>query len=161
MKLLPILSLALLLAACGSRYKFWHISQFHLQPLSLKDGEEIKLIYFSQGPDDNVDLDYFFHVIAVSQRTGDTVNILTTANPGIAADEGDRVFNFISQENDMAKLVHAELDNITHVKDLEQLKPVDLRSITKVARDPAFDELADNKHPTVIGWVGTVGNVNP
>lgn len=146
----------LLMCSCFSKYKYWDISKFNIKPNALQDGEEITLIYSSQGPGNNEDLSHFIHLIVVSQKTGDTVNVLTTTNNGFAPDEGDKVFNFLSQDNQMASLVHSDLSHVKDIKDLENFEKPDLSTIKKVARDPEFDYLADNNYPTIIGWVGTV-----
>lgn len=150
---------AFLLAAC-SHYKFWDISEFHMDPNALADEEEIKLLYSSRGPDGNLDHEYFIHVIAVSQKTGDTVNIFTTADNGFVPGDGERVFNFISPESQMGRIASADLEDlekVQHVSELEALRKPDLRSITRVARDPDFDDIARNTYPSIIGWIGTVG----
>ena len=151
-----LFGLLLLMSGCFSKYKFWDISKFNIKPNALKDSEEIKVIYTSQGPDNNKDLSYFIHLIVISQETGDTVNVLTTTNNGFEQNEGDKVFNFLSQDNQMANLIHSDLNGINDVKDLENLEKPDLSTIRKVARDPAFDYLADYKYPSTIGRVGRV-----
>lgn len=145
---------ALLLVAC-SHYKFWDISEFHMDPKALADNEEIKLLYSGRGPDDNKDVSYFIHVIVVSQKTGDTVNILTTVDNGFSESAGDQVFNFISEDNDMARLIHARLESVKYSSDIENLHKIQVHSITKIARDPDFDDIARNNYPSIIGWIGT------
>lgn len=150
---------ALLLAAC-SHYKFWDISEFHMDPKALANDEKIKLLYSSQSPDGNVDHEYFIHVIAVSQQTGDTVNIFTTIDNGFTPGDGEREFIFLSLESELSKVVHADLETIKNMKTVEEfaaLPKADPRGITKIARDPDFDDIARNKYPSIIGWIGTSG----
>lgn len=149
--------LGFVIAGCQSRYTFWEISKFNMNRLALADGEEIKLIYTSQGPDNNKDLSYYIHLIAVSQKTGDTVNILTTANNGFAKTDGDEVFNFFGQEHLASLLMQTDLSNMNELGSIEDL-PKGAKRITKVARDIKFDDIADNHFPTVIGYVGTMRN---
>lgn len=157
MKTFTVLALSVLLfTSCGKRYKYWDISKFNIVDSALKDQEEIKLIYTSQGPVTNNNREYYYHVIAISQQSGDTVNILTLINNGFSADDGDKVFNYLDQNNFAAKLMlmdPAELANNDMVKDE---KKEELKKTTKVARDPSFDFLADNNHPTVIGFIGVI-----
>ena len=134
--------LILFLSSCNHGYKFWDISKFSIVDSALKDKEEIKLLYSSRGPDNNEDLKYYIQIVAVSQKTGDTVNILTTVNNGISMDDKNKVFNYFDQNNFVSKSIQ---------NDTKKLK-----DITKVARDPKFDNIADNKFPTVIGTIGTV-----
>lgn len=145
---------ALFLAGC-SHYKYWDISDFHMDPHALADREEIKLLYTSRGPGNNEDLSYFIHVIAVSQKTGDTVNIFTTVENGFQPTDGDVVYNFLSGDNAVVRIAHAGPCTVEHASDMEKLPGVDTRSITKVVRDPDFDYLARNNYPSIIGWIGT------
>lgn len=99
--------IALLIAGCGRTYEYWDISKFHIDSNALSNNEPIKLIYSSRGPDYNQDLKYYIHVIAVSQKTGDTVNILTTGYNEfqIQEDAGEKIFNFFSLDSDMGKIL--------------------------------------------------------
>lgn len=150
--------LGFVIAGCQSRYTFWEISKFNMNSLALTDGEEIKLIYTSQGPDNNKDLSYYIHLIAISQKTGDTVNILTTTNNGFAKTDGDEVFNFFGQEHLASLLMQTDLSHMNELGNIEDLKNGALSKITRVARDIKFDDIADNNFPTVIGYVGTMRN---
>jgi hypothetical protein len=139
-----------------NKYEFWNISKFNIDNNALTDSEEIKLIYSSRGPDFNKDLEYYFHIIAVSQKTGDTVNILTSINNGFKTDEADKVYNFFNQDNIITKMMHVSSDSsnkMNHVDDYNNFK---YKKISKVARDPNFDYLADNQYPTIIGSIGTL-----
>lgn len=122
---------------------------------ALEDKEEIKLIYTSRGPGNNADLNYYIHLIAVSQKTGDTVNILTTADNGFSPDDGDKVFNFFNKDNIASKLIQMNMDNVTDLN-IEEIKNSALKKIDKVARDTEFDNIADNHFPTIIGSIGTI-----
>jgi hypothetical protein len=149
--------LVLILMSC-SHYKYWDLSKFKMVKGALKENEEVKLLYTSNGPDNNTDLSYFIHIIAVSKKTGDTVNILTTHNNGVEKSDGDKVFNFISPESDMARFsnigVTEDIDP-DHPEEILNAKKPDLSGIKRVARDPDHDDIADNIYPTVIGWIGT------
>ena len=52
--------------SCKHTDKFWDISEFNMKPTALKDDEPIKLIYTSQGPDYNRNVDYYIHVLVIS-----------------------------------------------------------------------------------------------
>lgn len=67
------------------------------------------------------------------------MNILTPINNGFKQTDGDRTFIFVSKNNIAYNQLQNTLDN----------------KISKVARDPAFDKIADNTYPTVIGMVGS------
>ena len=158
MKLMKIYFIAALIAvlmSCGSGYEFWDISKFNMDNNALEDKEEIKLIYTSQGPDYNQDLEYYIHYIVVSQKTGDTVNVLTTGIHGITKNDGDKIFIFFNKDNLMTKLAHMDTDHLTEPRELKELEKTEMKKITKVARDPEFDYVADNNYPTIIGTIGT------
>ena len=144
----------LLLTNCGNRYKFWEISKFNMDINALKDNEEIKLIYTSRGPDNNKELKYYIHLIAISQKTGDTVNILTTVDNGLTMEDENEIFNFFNQDNAASKLIQMDLENLKDIKHIDDLNKTEMNKIDLVARDPKFDELADNNYPTIIGSIG-------
>ena len=147
---------AFVLLGCSSKYKYWDISKFRISSDALQKDEEIKVIYTSQGPDNNKDMAYFIHLIVVSQKNGDTVNVLTTVNNGFEEDVGDEIFNFIDKNDAMAHLINHDLSGVTEVKELEKFEKINFESIKKVARDPKFDYLADNNYPSIIGYIGKV-----
>ncbi|MES2617998.1 MAG: hypothetical protein V4613_08965 [Bacteroidota bacterium] len=154
-KLLVSALLSITLFGC-SKYEYWDISQFNMQPNALEDGEEIKLIYTSQGPDYNRDLKYYIHLIAVSQKTGDTVNILVTGNNGLKDEDGDKIFNYFNADNPVVIMGEMDPDEIPKAGTIDSLKNMPRKIITKVARDPEFDDIAHNHYPTVIGGIGTL-----
>ena len=157
MRIACILTLYLLLvSSCNHGYKFWDISKFNIVDTALTDGEEIKLLYSSRAPDYNEDQEYYTHVVAVSQKTGDTVNILSTINNGFSMDDKDKVFNYLDQNNIASKLSQMDADKLKDVKKIDEINKSERKRIIKVARDPKFDNIADNNYPTVIGTIGTV-----
>jgi hypothetical protein len=149
-------SFLILLFSCTSKYKYWDISKFDMKPMALKDGEEIKLLYSSRGPDHDQDLSYFYHMIVVSQKTGDTVNLLTFAINMAGNDNGNKVLNYLSLDNPATATTLRIFEEINH---LDTTGNITIGKISKVARDPQFDHIADNKYPTVIGMYGSI--INP
>lgn len=156
MKIVSILLLlGLFLTSCNEGYKFWNISKFNIIDTALKDNEEIKLLYSSRGPDNNKALEYYIQIVAVSQRTGDTVNILTTVDNGFSMDDKDKVFNYFDQNNIATKLIQMDPEKLKDIDNVNEASKNVPKNIKKVARDPKFDKIADNKYPTVIGSIGT------
>ncbi len=147
---------AMLLMSCSSKYEYWEISKFQIDNTVLENNEEIKLLYTSRGPDNNLNLEYYFHLIAISQKTGDTINILTTADNGITMKDKDKIFNFLNKDNLVTKIIQMDLDNIEDIKNIDDINKTEMKEIKKVARDPKFDNIADNSFPTIIGSIGTV-----
>lgn len=152
-KLIGFFFLLQVLSGC-SHYKYWDISKFNIDVTALKDQDSVILLYTCHGPDYNQDMDYFTHLIAVSQTTGDTVNILTTVySPVLTAEDKDKIFIFYSQDNWAGRLIQMDPDKLCTIKTIEDIPEVDVKKITKVARNPDYDDLADNHYPAVIGTV--------
>jgi len=142
----------LLLISCNNGYEFWDISKFKMDENALEDYEKVKILYTSRGPDNNSDLDYYVHLIAVSQKSGDTINILSAFENYLTDGDKDSVFIFLSQNHVGNKIIQSDkIMDITKITDIEKIP---LKKINKVARDPRFDYIANNNYPTVIGTVG-------
>ena len=153
MKLLGLLTL-FIIGGC-STYTYWDISQFEMKPEALADGEEIKLIYASRGPDNNKDLEYYYHFVVVSQKTGDTVNLLTVINSYVKKTDGDTIYNYFDGDNMVTHMaIHNPKSLIDENGKMRKFEPI---LLDKVARDPEFDKIADNDFPTVIGSIGKFG----
>jgi len=174
-KLLLILATTFALSSCGSKYKFWETSRFNLDQNALAEGQEVKIIYYSGGPDvfetpddqmgvvtvtDNdgkvidkyQELEFYQQYVVFAVDTKDTFNILSEQNIGICADDKDKVFTYTQHAGISAQILQNLGENI----DPEQLKNLNLtdnEQLEKVARDPEFDHVADNQHPTVIGRI--------
>jgi hypothetical protein len=141
----------LLLMACGGNYEYWDISNFKMDGKALEDDEKIQLLYSMSGPDHNRDLRHFNHLIVVSQKSGDTVNVLSFVNHGISMDDMGEIFVFYSRESQAAKFIERKL--IVDQDDANSER-YDHTKIDKVIRDPKYDHIADNDYPTVIGVIG-------
>lgn len=158
MKIFTLIGIVSILAVgCGTesktKYEYWDISKFNMVENALENNEEIKLIYTSQGPEKK-EFDFYIHVIVVSQKTGDTVNILTAVDNGFTMDNKDDIFNFFDQNSAATKLIQLETENLEDIKHIDDLNSIPSKKINKVARDPKYDHIADNNYPTVIGSIG-------
>lgn len=141
------------LISCNKKYDYWGISKFKIDNNALEDNEEINILYSIIAPPNlNKELEYYFHVVAVSHKTGDTVNILTIALPSFSEFNTDKIYNFFNQENSITKSIEMSLNNSTNNNAL--------KTINKVLRDPNFDDIADNNYPTIIGMIGTYESTN-
>ncbi|HMU69220.1 MAG TPA: hypothetical protein PK511_02255 [Chitinophagales bacterium] len=126
--------------SCNSGYDYWELSEFNMQPDALKDMAEIKLVYYSNGPA-QVDNDgAYIHAIVTSVETGDTINILSPYLSEFSPEDGDKTFIYIGIHSNIGKAVSSDWD---------------LDKYTKVIRDPKFDAIAHNDHPTVIGSIAS------
>lgn len=152
--IIQVVFLIALLPGCGSKgYQYWEVSKFRMDRNALQDGEKIKLLYMSRGPETDKEQDFYYHFVVVSQETGDTVNILTAFDHSFSEDDGDKVFNFVSEDSPVTRLLQG--GNLEDVKHIDDVRSVELKKFDKVARDPAFDHVADNNYPTVIGMIAT------
>lgn len=152
--LVSLISFTLLLSNCNDeKNTFWDITKFKIDESALVDSEEIKILYASNGPEQNKDKLFFYHVVVVSVKTGDTINILSTINNNFKESDQYKVYNFLNQNNfdsienkfDSAQISHSSLlDNSLKTS-----------TISKVVRDTNFDNIADNSYPTIIGFIGT------
>jgi len=153
----------LVMISCNSRD--WDISKFNMQSDALKEGEEVVILYASKMKDfpamlemletddfkdilerNNIDIKNktsityiddeggYIQLVAVSQKTNDTVNILTF-----------HWYDWKNYESETLKFQKVNYD--TYIKNDNK------RNMKKVARDPKFDNIADNNYPTIIGKV--------
>jgi hypothetical protein len=159
-----LIFLVLIMASCGS--KTWDVAKFNMQPDILENGDEVVVGYASPGmampqsnskfvqefiKENNIDFakdinindipstfekgTKYSQLVAISLKTNDTINILTAYsydNCSWEQYDGEEILVF-SKTND-AKL-------------------------KKVARDPKFDNIADNNYPTIIGKVSRYAQV--
>ncbi|WP_107037905.1 hypothetical protein [Brumimicrobium mesophilum] len=155
--------IALIFFSCETQYEYWNISKFNMDETALKNEEEVKIIYTSRGPDYNQDLKYYVHLIAISQESGDTVNILSTGVHGLTKKDEHKVFNYFNENSLVSKLNQMNSDELNNIESFDKIKniepKIEYQLINKVARDPKFDDIADNNYPTVIGLIGTVSMI--
>ena len=139
--------------SCNGSYKFWDISDFRMQPNALEDGAPIQIIYASRGPDYNENEEYFYHFVVSNKLTGDTINILSLEN--IFVDESSRNKNYIfaSFDGELHRTYDAIMQNPNSPEPIQKADTPDYSHIKKVARDPKYDAIAKNNHPTVIGSI--------
>ena len=130
-------------------------SHFNLQPKALRDEEPIKLLYSSPRVS-NKKLEHYIHLVAVSQETKDTVNILTVVDNGFTTADADKIYNYLGPDNVTAQISMMDPEELTETTDLNKLPKKTQKDIRKVTRDPNFDNIANNHFPTVIGMIGTV-----
>lgn len=141
-------------SSCKNTPEYWEISKFNLVKGALIDGEEIRLVYTSRSPDSNKDLEYYVHFVVVSVQSGDTVNVLSPKSIAIEGVSADDVFNYFDQINIASKLLQGDFNDLKSIDDVQELTKATAKKINKVVRDPKFDNIADNTHPTVIGSIG-------
>lgn len=156
-KIIFISVCSMLLFASCSKYKYWNFSKFRIDNKALGEDEEIKLLYSSRAPQFITTQDYYIHLIVISQKTGDTVNVLTPVDNGLNMEDKGKVFNFFSQNNSAFKIGQMDPNDLRDIKSAEDINKIKINKFNKVARDPAFDYLTDNTYPTIIGAIGKIG----
>lgn len=139
--------------SCNGSYRFWDISDFHMQQNALEDGAPIQIIYASRGPDYNDNKEYFYHFVVANKLTGDTINILTVANSYVDESSRNKTYIFASFDGELLRTYEAILQNPNSTAPIQKADTPDYSHIKKVARDPKYDVIAKNNHPTVIGSI--------
>ncbi|MHB1277656.1 MAG: hypothetical protein ACYC1Q_04595 [Bacteroidia bacterium] len=142
-----VLAFCFIFAACKEERPFFSVSQFTLQQGALEDGENVKLLYYS-GHAKDAD-DYFAQVIVLSEKSGDTFNILMPSSLHIEHGDTSSTFGYQSFNNP----VYMEIVKDTKYWTSEESV---LTNIKKVTRDPRYDETALNTYPTCVGIIGKV-----
>lgn len=154
--------LLFLFQSCSSEDKFWEISKFKMDEYALKENEEVKIVYSSRRPINyNEEQDYYFHYVVVSQKTGNTVNVLSAVENDISTNGDDVKYCFIRANHMRSILSQVGIDKPEKTPAINELSKSELRKYNKVVRDPKFDHIADNNYPTIIGLIVTVSYSTP
>lgn len=150
--MLSIIGALFVLTSCGNRYK--NVSEYRMNPTALKDGERIKLLFAMVGNTDNQEDKYYNQIIAVSQESGDTCNILVPVNHGLTLDDDDKIFNYFSPTSQNAKMGMLDPENLANFGNIDSIK-AEFPKYNKVIYDPKNDDWFKNDFPTVMGLIGT------
>lgn len=138
------LLIGFLFSSC-SHYTFRSIEEFNLVDDALQAGEHVKIIYCSGAPDENLNFDYYVHMIGVSQETNDTVNILTLST--YMVERGDLDYYFEPENSDVVKIMQ-NLEKLTQGTNIADLST---KNIAKVVSNKTTADQAINKYPTALG----------
>ncbi|MBI1183509.1 hypothetical protein GC194_04525 [bacterium] len=169
-----LIALVAVLTSCGKNYTYRKVSEFAIDENALDDSAEVKLIYCSRGPDipEKFDgqigtitsvsgasfdpfrvLDYYNHYVVMDAGSGDTVNILTPEAIELNEDDKDRIFIFTKDVDETKKIFYDD-GLLEKVKKGDKIDlDMEIPKLDRVARDPDFDNIAMNKHKTIIGFV--------
>lgn len=148
------ISLTFLLTNCNEeKNTFWDITKFKIVEGALANYEELKILYASNGPEQTSEDLFYYHIIVVSVKTDDTINILSTVNNDFKESDQFKVYNFLNQNN------FDSIENKFDSTEISQSSLLDnslkISRICKVVRDTNFDNITDNNYPTIIGFIGT------
>lgn len=138
------------------KYEFWDLSKFNLVDNALEDKEAVKLIYACQEPVVFNEFKFYYHLIVISEKTGDTVNILSPVSNGLKPQDQNKIFNFFNQGNITTQLALEQTEKIKNEENGDNLNKSAAGSINKVIRDPRYDDMANNNFPSIIGIIGTL-----
>jgi hypothetical protein len=146
--LLSIISLVLV-CSCNRQFEYRDLSSYNVDTTSLADGDTIKVIYCSGGPDDNSDKTYFYHVIGVNIHMGqDTVNILVPDISSLSQTDNYKIY--ISAQNSAYALLNSGIE----LKDGMNVNNIKALDIKRVVSNTKFEAWENNNYPTVIGMLG-------
>src|SRR5688572_6818933 len=83
MKKILTLLFSILLIGCSSssRYSYWDISKFKMVPDALAEESDVKVIYSYRGPTGGEKKDWYNHLVVISLKSGDTLNLLAMVYP--------------------------------------------------------------------------------
>ena len=143
-----------ILISCDSA-KYRDTSEFVLQPDALKEGEKVRLLayfYINSNRQKNV----YNHVIAISEESGDTCNILIPWDHGFEETDQE-IYYYMGPESlintlDVDKVTTN--NNVSNIDDYRTKFP----DYKRVIRIPEFDDVAINNFPTVKGSLVTIIN---
>ncbi len=116
----------------------------------------MKLIYACQEPVVFNEFKFYYHLIVISEKTGDTVNILSPVSNGLKPQDQNKIFNFFNQGNITTQLALEQTEKIKNEENGDNLNKSAAGSINKVIRDPRYDDMANNNFPSIIGIIGTL-----
>lgn len=153
-KLYTLTAVLLLLMSCGNEESYWPTSKFRIVKDALVNDEEVKIIYASAAHGINHESNFYIQMIAVSERTSDTVNILTNIYNGFSDGDVDQVFVFQDKDQYVYKIGEMDLEDLQNLKNTDKIQNANPKARNKVYRDPRFDYIADNNFPTVVGIIG-------
>lgn len=106
------------------------------------------------GNTNNQEDKYYNQLIAVSQESGDTVNILVPFNHGLAQTDGDKTFNYFSPESQDAKLLSTDPEKLATLTNIDSVA-AEFPKYQKVVYDSKYKGWLNNNLPTVLGIIGT------
>lgn len=151
-----IISIVIILSSCKkNKVTYWEISHFNISDSLIKENEEIKLLYYSNGLEEDKEREYYYHFVAYTVNSNDTFNILNPYKIKLDKIDEHEVYLFIPEYSNIYKI----FDKMNYLFNNPELKAdkiipnesINIQRRLKVFRDPKLDDIADNNYPTVIG----------
>jgi hypothetical protein len=139
----------------GPKSNALNVSEFNLVPTALKNEDSVKVIYTYRGGLLENNKDYYYPVVAIAQKTGDTVNILTLSYTPEEY-EKDKIYSYFDTDQMITKIAGMDPKDKMLITNMSQWDTVQLKPRHKVLRDQKTDKILKKSFPTVIGTIGTV-----
>ena len=130
-----------LLNACNNNYDFRPISDFKIDT-TIRNIDSVKVLHCSGGPANDKDIDYYYHLIVVSDSTHDTLNLLTPIITGIENDS-----------ESWCLIIQKSLEYSLY-QDLFLNEKQGLKELSKVITNTTFKDIEYNHYPSVICILG-------
>ena len=133
-----ILTITAFLSACQHESQYIALSTFKIDNSKIQNLDKVNLMYSSETPINEPALSYFIHLVGVVERTGDTLNILTTFNRGGGNGPQKNQFTLYKFDSAEGEVYFNELYNTdeTLVRTLDEINKID-----RVVYDKRFDLL--------------------
>jgi hypothetical protein len=144
-----------LVVGCTSREEYLNqfmvdVSEFTIDNSLLEDGDYVQILGSSGNltPDDPIN--FYNLIVVISERTGDTINLLVTNY--YMADLNNRRTRFISNSSVIGKIA----ESATEIDKLEGINVKDLKAKTfkKVFYDSEYIQVDVRRFPAVTGTLG-------
>lgn len=146
-----ILLLATFIASsCNNQFSYRDISEFSIDTSVLHNGDSVEIIYSSGGPMDETSNKHLFHVVAVSLKTNDTINLLSYNISPVKI--GGRDLQFIDPYSPINRLHN--YPDVKNIKDLENIPVKFPQNIVRNNEHPEF--YFAKKYPAIVGSLGHV-----
>lgn len=151
-----LLSVAVL-AACSNSPKNLEefmvpISEFTIDNSLLKDGDFVEILGASGNLTSEHTHDFYNLIVVRSERTGDTINVLSTSF--FMLNESNPRTQFISNSSTIGKM----MENSSEVKESKDFdaKTLKAKKFNRVLVDTEFIQIDVRKYPAVTGVLGTI-----
>lgn len=125
------------------------ISEFKIDTSALKDGDYVQILGLSGNLTQEHKHNFYNLIPVVSERTGDTVNVLMTT---FFHKTSSRRTRFMSNSTGMGKLMESAFDD-KHLKG-KNINTMKAKRFSKVLWDKEFIEIDVRRFPAVTGTLG-------